>query len=230
MPKGPIFNSAGSAEGDSGGPREWQVHYALQRVRDHHMHHASASELHDALTAQAAPGAAADPDMVDLEIFFAHRGPQAPAMAAMAAMATVGLRVMGDGSRPEQQRRQGAQALLELDRDKYYLQVVDFAATLPRAGQLLGLLARRPAHVKGPDARIMRNELTHLEALSAANPKSPHEAYFLATAIGDYAGERFTPAHPERYQGSSGLTDAYFFETVQNALSWWRAHKGSLTP
>lgn len=40
MPTGPIFNSGGSAEADEGGPWEWQVYYALHRVRYHHVHDA----------------------------------------------------------------------------------------------------------------------------------------------------------------------------------------------
>lgn len=40
MPTGPIFNSGGSAEADEGGPWEWQVYYALHRVRYHHVHNA----------------------------------------------------------------------------------------------------------------------------------------------------------------------------------------------
>lgn len=219
MPEGPVFNSGGTAESDAGGPLAWQVHYALQRVRHHHLRHASSSELREALMAEAATGKGADPDLVDLEIFFTHRGPPDPAMGA------VGLRVMGDGARPEQQRRKAAQALLELDRGRYYLQVVDFAASLPRAGDLLDLLSRRPEHVKGPDARILRKEFAHLEVLAAANPASPHEAYFLAASLEDYVGEGFRPGNPEPYRHATGLTDAYFFDTVKNALAWWRTHE-----
>ncbi|NOU35143.1 MAG: hypothetical protein HOO96_45205 [Polyangiaceae bacterium] len=47
MPKGPIFNGGGSAEADRGGPWEWQVFYALNRVRDHHMHTASSQSSAD---------------------------------------------------------------------------------------------------------------------------------------------------------------------------------------
>ncbi len=211
---GPIFNGGGSAEADRGGPWAWQVFYALRRIRDHHMHTASSQQLRSALAGSA------DPDLVEIEVFFARSGGAEP----LPTFEPAALRVVRDARRAETERLHAAQALLELDRAKHYATVVDLALGLADPTAALDLLARVPEGV-APDARILRAAFSRLQALAAANPNTPPPAYFLAVRLEDLVGAKFRPDISARYQGPSGLEGAYFADTVKAALEWWRAHQ-----
>lgn len=219
-----IWNGAGSAEGDQRAPWRWQVHYALSRVWEHHVAKTPPAQLRQILAAGA--DGQKDEAMARILIFRKRH-------AADPELFAVALAVMRDAKRSLAHRSEAAQALLELDRPDAYSAVCDFAlarSSLETMQNSLVAASIRAIRVGAkPDRRLVRRLFEQIEAATKAAPDDPNAGYFDALAAGDLVGQKFAP-DPKPYDGGARRKDAFFADTVQRALAWWRAHRNEFSP
>lgn len=119
-----------------------------------------------------------------------------------------------------------AEVLLDAIGMKYYGEVysVGMQAPLEHKEWFARLLFRTKSSEW--EARVVRYAISVIQEQRAAHPDRPGHSYFIASSLGDYVGVRFKPDQSDpRYEGPHGLKDAFFIETVDNALKWWRENK-----
>ncbi|MEW6302633.1 MAG: hypothetical protein AB1705_04125 [Verrucomicrobiota bacterium] len=219
MPSGGIWNSAGR-EHDRGAPVEWQVFYAVGRswsAQVNKLPHEGGGRLLHELLRKAPTAYAKDILLGDLALRWE---PQAePTVAAMLKNPKEGLPV----------RAAAGLVLILHGRENYHALLLEYAGQGEHSERLRWFdLLSDPRHKqrKGVDSRVIAMGFDLIEAERRANPNYVHGGYFLALKVGHYAGQQFKPDQQDpRYQKQGGLNDAFFADTVENALKWWELNK-----
>jgi len=136
--------------------------------------------------------------------------------------------ILADTKADSRSRYIAAEVLLEVTGTKYYGEIYSAAigATLEGQEWFTGLLLRK----KAPEweARVLRYAFAVIQAQRVAHPQGLDYGYQLASSIGHYLGMEFAPKQSDpKYKGEHGLKDAFFIETVENALRWWENNKSA---
>ncbi len=103
-----------------------------------------------------------------------------------------------------------------------------YAAALRAPTEHRQMFASTLLSMRSPEweGRIGRHAFTVLLEDRAAHPDRPDYGYFLASSLGKFVGTEFTPNQSDpRYKAPHGLADAFFIETVDNALRWWELNR-----
>ena len=221
MPPGGIWNSGGR-EFDARAPAVWQAYYAVGRVWDAHIvklpEAGGAAILREMLA--TAPTATAKVRVV----LGGARWPELePALAAL----------LRDEKEPVDVRTAAAQALILYGKGDYHADLLAAfdQETVPanREAWFQRLVAPRHKARSGVDPRVVVRGFELVETSRAASPRYIHGAYFLVVAIGDYIDRDFAPPQRgSRYVTATGLAEAFFSDTVEHALRWWKAHRAEI--
>lgn len=136
--------------------------------------------------------------------------------------------ILGDSKGDSRSRYIAAEVLLEVTGMKYYGEIYSAALDATSEGQewFASLLLRK----KAPEwkARVLRYAFAVIQARRVALPDRLDYGYFLASSLQGYVGTQFVPNQSDpKYEGENGLKDAFFIETVENALRWWENNKNA---
>jgi hypothetical protein len=218
-PPGGIWNSGGQ-EADRQAPPGWQVFYAVSRswsgqVRKLHSREGGALLLE--LLGRASTTGAKNEILRDLVYCWA---PEAePAIAAL----------LRDPFAESSVRTTAALVLNLNGKENYQNLLLEFAARSSHADRKLwfGVLSDpRYKKRRGIDPRVISMGFELIESELRVSPGYVHGAYFLAGTTGDYAAQNFMPDQNDpRYRSETGLKDAFFEDTVKNALDWWQRNR-----
>jgi hypothetical protein len=222
MPPGAIWNSGGR-EFDQWAPVKWQIFYAVARSWSHHVSRlpkADAGRILVLLLEKAGSAGGRRQILNDLAI---HWTPEAePPVAAL----------FNDAQQPFPVRRGAGFCLMLHEGKKYHERLLDLArdADVEPRKQWFDLLSD-PRHKRnaGYDPRVAVLGFELIEAELRKSPDYIHGAYFLAVKTADYVGVEFAPNQGDpKYKGDRGMKEAFFADTVKNALAWWKANGKSL--
>ncbi len=134
--------------------------------------------------------------------------------------------ILRDSAADWRSRYVTAEVLLDVLGMKYYGEVYSVAvdASLEHKEWFARLLFRKKSSEW--EARVVRYAMGVIQQQRAAHPDRLGHSYFIASSLGDYVGVRFVPDQSDPiYKGLHGLKDAFFIETVDNALKWWAENK-----
>ena len=95
-----------------------------------------------------------------------------------------------------------------------------------REGWLDLLVDSRHKAETGVDPAVVRLGFDALAEERQASPNYVHGAYFIASDMGKYLGQTFTPdPRLDQYRGEHGLRESFFADTVKNAVVWWEKNR-----
>lgn len=220
MPKGFIYNGL-DREHEKDGPPEWQVFYAVHRVW-----RAATAFTNDPAISSLVLDLLDQTDVVGTQV----RCVQSAYWSEVAPRLSD---IVLDPSRPWAVR---TAAILNSGRwgvelrevVVYYMQTSRDTEIDRGAWQrwFERSLQRRPRHPRNPpdplDPRPVRSGFQIIE-------QGDGRAYDIACALHRYLGSHFQPDQSDpKYQGNGRLTDAFFEDTVTNALAWWADNKARI--
>ena len=218
MPPGGIWNSAGRRSEEQA-PAAWQAYYAVGRVWDGqigNMSSAGGGAILGEILAKAPTPAA------KVRVLYSIARRSWPGLEPAVA------KLLRDEKEPVNVRTAAALPLVLYGSRDYH-------------ADLLAAFDKEPAHTNrklwferlvdprhkarsGVDPQVVARGFALVEAERAAVPAKGDGSYFLVVAIGSYVGQDFMPPQSgPRYVTPTGLSEAFFSDTVENALRWWKA-------
>ena len=221
MPPGGIWNSAGR-EFDERAPAAWRTFYAVARVWD-----AQIRNVSDAGGAAILGEMLAKAPTETAKVRILHDIARRPWPGLEPVIATL----MKDGKESTGVRTAAALALILHGQGDYHADLLAaFEQQQTHANRMTWLeLLVNPRHKaqSGVDRLVVVRGFDLVAAEKAASPGYIHGAYFLVLAIGRYVDHDFMPSQiGPSYATATGLSEAFFADTVENALGWWREHRG----
>jgi hypothetical protein len=136
--------------------------------------------------------------------------------------------ILSDSKAESLARQISAQVLLDVTGMKYYEEIYSAALEAPLENQVgfAELLLRKRA--PEPEARVLRYAFAVIKAQRAAHTDRLDHGYGIAVSIGHYLGIEFAKQSDPKYKTEhGGFKDAFFIDTVENALKWWESNKGA---
>lgn len=134
--------------------------------------------------------------------------------------------ILGDSKADSADRYIAAMVLMDVTGMKYYSEI--YSAALEASLEAQESFAHLLLSNKAPEwkARLLRYAFALIHAQRAAHTDRLDYGYQISASLGGYLGTKFVPDQSDpKYKGAHGLTDAFFIETVENALSWWEKNK-----
>lgn len=136
--------------------------------------------------------------------------------------------ILADSKAESRPRYIAAEVLLDVTAMKYYGEI--YSAALDASLEDQEWFARLLLRKKEPEweARVLRYAFAVVQAQRGAHPDRLNYGYFIASAVAGYVGAQFVPNQSDpKYKGVHGLKDAFFIDTVENALRWWENNKSA---
>lgn len=219
MPSQIIWNSGGR-ELDKRASVEWQVFYAVHRSWNHYVISRRSAELGE-LMLGLLPKIKTDTGRRRiLESLAIHWTPKAEEDLS---------RLLDDQGMNYSIRAKAGLCLMLHGEKNYHEAFLEFAKSAngkEREAWFDLLVDPRHRRKTGIDPYVVAFGFDMLHEERKARPDYIGGAYSIACDLSRYLAEPFQPSvNDDKYQAQHGLNEAFFVETVENALDWWEERK-----